>query len=208
MRARIARCFFVCAVCLLSVGRCLFPGRSRRCLRRTHLYGNPGFRNAFLMRLVGVGDCAHRCSSADSRNCGAWGTFYAAAHCALTSGSTVLRLRSAASFDCVAERADNTPGHSTDARRTCQQKLTRHLRSTADRRICCLLLSLADAGEASCESGFDQPSSLGARPRSFGACLGGWREGYFRCSALRWPARPSRATAQKARRRQSSLHGE
>ena len=38
--------------------RGFFPGRSRRNrLRRTHLNGNPGFRNAFLMRLR-RGDCA------------------------------------------------------------------------------------------------------------------------------------------------------
>ena len=36
----------------LLEGRGFFPGRSRRNrLRRTHLNGNPGFRNAFLMRL-------------------------------------------------------------------------------------------------------------------------------------------------------------
>lgn len=36
---------------LVWEGRGFFPGRSPRRLRHTHLSGNPGFRNAFLMRL-------------------------------------------------------------------------------------------------------------------------------------------------------------
>ena len=91
-----------------SEGRGFFPGRSRRNrLRRTHLNGNRGFRNAFLMRLRRGRLCQGRRTLAqgtDSRVCGPWDELRRP-HCA--PGLLAPRCAARTASRCVAGGADH-----------------------------------------------------------------------------------------------------
>ena len=114
-------------------GRGFFPGRSRRNrLRRTHLNGNPVFRNAFLMRLApgrlyrGRRTHAH---GTDSRVCGQWDELRRP-HCA-PGLLDPLRCANGLPLRCGWRRSSDDPPGRSLVSRSAPEELSRFVRTSA-----------------------------------------------------------------------------
>ena len=117
-------------------GRRFFPGRSRKHrLRRTHLNGNRGFRNAFLMRLrrgrLRQGRRTHA-HGTDSRVCGQWDELRRP-HCALGLLAP-LRYANGLPLRCGRRRSSDDPPGLSLVSRSAPAELSRFVRTSARRK--------------------------------------------------------------------------